>query len=101
MQANVERIDRALVRDVAAALRNPAAWVFIVVVAAAAVVQVVRGSPERLPLLLIITGGCLAYGVVAWFAGRDPTAHPAPDRVPRPRLELAAILVGYVGLVLA
>jgi hypothetical protein len=98
--AGRERIDRALVRDVAHALRSPAAWLFIVVIGAAAVVQVVRGGPERLPLLLIITGGCLAYGVVAWFAGRDPTAHPAPDRVPRPRAELAAILVGYVALVL-
>jgi hypothetical protein len=93
-----QRIDRALLADAARALRSIPFLGFLAVLALAGVVQIVRGGPERLPLLATIWSGCLAYAVIAWFAGRDPTAHARADVVRAPRAELVAVLVAYVGL---
>jgi hypothetical protein len=92
------RIDRALLADARRLLRSGPFLAALGVLALAAVVQVLRAGPERLGLLATIAGGCACYAVIAWFAGRDPTAHTEPDVVRAPRAELAAVLIAYVGL---
>jgi hypothetical protein len=96
--ARRERIDRALLADARRLLRSGPFLAALGVLAVASTVQVLRVGPDRLGLIATIAAGCLVYAVIAWFAGRDPTAHTEPDIVRAPRAELTAVIVAYVGL---
>lgn len=93
-----DRIDRALVRDLSNGLRRWPAWLFLGAFGLGAAIQILRGGPERLPLVLTIAGGCLAYGLLAWQAGRSPAAWYHPSVVRAPRAEMVAVIVAYAGV---
>lgn len=95
-----ERIDRALLRDTTAALRRWPAWLFLAAWLVGIWLQVSGGGMGRLSLILIIAGGCVAYGVIAWFAGRDIRADPTPLPVRAPAGEALAIGAAQLGVIL-
>lgn len=51
-----------------------------------------------LPSLAILAGGGLLFGFAAWFAGRHPLAHSAPDPVRAPVPEFVAVAVAFAGI---
>ena len=93
-----QRIDRALARDLAHVLRRWPAWLFLAAFGLGVAIQLGRGGADRLPLVLTIAAGCVAYGLLAWQAGRSPVAWPRPSAVRAPKAEMGAVIVAYVGV---
>ncbi len=90
-----------LAADLRAAARSGPVRGFLLVEAAAAGFVVARRGPEMAPLLGIIAAGSIAYGLLAWYAGRLPGATRVADPVPHPMAELACVAVAYLGLAAA
>lgn len=92
-----------LAGDLGAALRavavNRPAWTYAALQAVAAGYLLVR-RPWLVPELLVIAGGLLAFGFLAWYAGRSPAARPEPLPVRSRWGELVGVVVAVGGVLL-
>ncbi len=92
-----------LAEDLHAALRavavNRPAWAYAVLQAVATGYLLVR-RPWLVAELLVIAGGLLAFGFLAWYAGRSPAARPQPLPIRSRWGELAGVGVAVGGVLL-
>lgn len=93
------RLDRALLEDARTALRSRAIQLFLALEILAAAVFVLRRGDETLATVGLVWLAMSMLAFLAWWAGRHPLAHGAPDPVPaaRPRAFFAVMVA--VGMV--
>ena len=94
------RLDRALIADLRTASRSRVVRLFLVLEVLAGIVFVVRRGPETATTVLLIWVGMAILAFFAWWAGRNPRAHPRADAVPVPAAQTMFALVGVAGLLL-
>jgi hypothetical protein len=92
-----------LASDLGRALRalatNRPAWGYAAL-QALVVGYLLARRPWLAPELLVIGTGLLAFGFLAWYAGRSPRARPDPLPIRSPRGELAGVTVAVAGVLL-
>ena len=88
----------AFLADVRSACRSGPVRAYLALELAATAYLVARRGSGMLLLVLLIAAGALAYGFLAWTAGRMSGARGRPDVVRAPRAEMTAIALAYVAL---
>lgn len=90
----------ALAADARAALRSGPLRIFALIVAGAAVFGSAIRGPGHLVGVAVILALCGGLGLVAWWCGRHPRAHPSPDVVRSPKLESLTVVIAFGGVML-
>ena len=92
------RLDRALKKDMATALRSGPIRLYLVLQLVAGLVFVVRRGSDTASMVVLIWIGALLLAFAAWWAGRHPRAHPRPDPVPSAGPRVVFALLGVMGM---